>query len=186
MAEEKPRIFQGAKDITLSLGIIVILMVAMMATSGLCSFNQDRKGQPVTVADAGTFITMESRTTAFPVRLPVVPEDWTCTVARRVQVAEEFAPLLGYVTKDSHYVQLVQSSQPADSIFELIDDKLRERSGNTTIAGHEVEIYTGDEPMWVTTTDDGVTLAVSGLASEEQFAQLMEAALAASPVVINQ
>ncbi|MDO4908297.1 MAG: DUF4245 domain-containing protein [Corynebacterium sp.] len=182
MAEEKPRIFQGAKDITYSLGIIVVLMLIVMGTSGLCSFNQDKKGQPVTSVDAGTFISMEVRTTSFPIRLPVTPDNWTCTVARRVQINEEFAPLIGWVTDDSNYVQVIQTSQPIEKAYDKIDSKVREYSETRSIDGHEVKIYTGDEPLWSATTPDGVDVIISGLATEQEFTQLLDATLNASPI----
>lgn len=168
----------------MSLGIIVLLMGVAVAGTGLCSFNQDRKGQPVTIADASVFISMESSSLSYPLRVPQVPQDWTCTVARRISLGDaSYAPLLGWLTPDSHYVQLIQTDKTGQETYDRIDSKTREFSETRDYGSYTVDVYTGEEPLWVTTTPDGVTLLVSGIASDEDFQALIEATLHTEPVV---
>ena len=61
-AEEKPKIFEGARDITLTVGVILIMMFVAVGATGLCSVNPEKSG-PVQDVDASTFLAMEARNT---------------------------------------------------------------------------------------------------------------------------
>lgn len=54
-AEEKPKIFEGAKDIILSLGVTVIAMLLVVGATGLCTINPETKPGPIQNVDAKTF-----------------------------------------------------------------------------------------------------------------------------------
>ena len=55
-AEERPKIFEGAKDISLSLAVVVIMMLLAVGATGLCSINSETQQGAVQEVDEQTFL----------------------------------------------------------------------------------------------------------------------------------
>lgn len=186
LVAEKPRLFQNSRDMILSLGVIVLLMVGSVAFTGMCSFEPGRpENGPVREVDAATFLSMEARSADFPVVNPDVPEGWVANSARRSTVDSRPAPVIGYVTDNGGFLQLTQTGVSAEDTATGIDSAFRERTDSVDIGGHVAQVYTSEDPqvrdVWVVDTGD-VCLAVSGAAEREEFAELFQAALRAEPL----
>lgn len=185
-AEEKPRIFQNGRDMIWSLALLVVVMVGSVAFTGLCSYNPGApEAGPVQEVDAESFMGMEARAMSFPVRLPDNPEGWVTNSARRTQVNDTPAPVVGWVTADTGYIQMTQTDQPLDDAVRGYDNDYRELSHTESIGGEEVEVYLSEESdvreLWVADLGD-VRMLFSGAASEEEFRTLIEAAVSAEPL----
>lgn len=75
VADEKPRIFQDGRDMTINVVLIAALMILSVAFTGMCEFNPGRpENGPVHEVDGRTFMEMEARAADFPVRFPQMPE----------------------------------------------------------------------------------------------------------------
>ncbi len=97
--EQKPRIFQGGRDILISMGVLLLLMFVAVGFTGMCTFNPGApESGPVKEVDAKTFTEMEARGMNFPVRYPEMGEGWMTNSARRAMVSGEPAPVVGWVT----------------------------------------------------------------------------------------
>ena len=55
-AEERPKIFEGAKDISLSLAVVVIMMLLAVGATGLCSINSETQQGAVQEAVSSTHL----------------------------------------------------------------------------------------------------------------------------------
>lgn len=184
--KQKPRIFQGGKDMVISMVVIVILTVAIVLPTGLCTFNP---GEPeaglIQEVDEKAFLEMESQAFDFSIVHPQVPEGWTPNSARRVAIGGESSPVVGYVTDDDGYLQLTQTDVAVDDAVSGIDGYLRHLEGTKDVAGTEVGIYTADEgdvrDLWVF-THAGTTMLISGVATEDAFEALTASVLQEQPL----
>lgn len=188
-AQEKPRILQGGKDMVLSLGLLVLLMLVGVGFTGLCTFNPGApEGGPVQEVDAKTFTEMEARAVTFPVRYPQMPDTWVTNSARRAMIAGEPAPVVGWVTPDQGYVALTQTGAPLEQALRDYDSEPRELADTRTIAGQDVGIYSSDfddvRDIWAVELDD-VSMLFAGAGSDEEFTQLITSALESDPLPTN-
>lgn len=170
----------------LSLALIVVLMVVSVGATGLCTYEPGApEGGPVREVDAHTFMGMEARATNFPVRMPDNPEGWVTNSARRGQINQTPAPIVGWVTADRGFIQLTQTEQPADDAVRGIDPHPRELDRTETIAGQEVAIYHSDEDdvrdLWVVDMGDA-RLLFTGAGSEAEFETLIDATVNSAPL----
>ncbi|MEJ5927493.1 DUF4245 domain-containing protein [Corynebacterium sp. H128] len=186
MADSKPRLFQNTSDIVLSLLVVVGLMVPTVAFTGMCSFDRGApENGPVQKVDAAQVLGMEARAMNFPVRLPETPDGWVSNSARRTTVNRSPAPVVGWVTTQGAYLQLLQTDQPLDKAVKDIDEHGRTQQEFKDIDGQRFEVYTSAErnvrDAWAADLGD-VRLILSGTASEAEFAELARASLRAQPL----
>lgn len=184
--EQKPRIFQGGRDILISMGVLLLLMFVAVGFTGMCTFNPGApESGPVKEVDAKTFTEMEARGMDFPVRYPEMGEGWMTNSARRAMVSGQPAPVVGWVTPNEGYVAMTQTGVDLDSAVRSIDDDPREYESSTTIAGHEVELYTSEHDdvrdLRVVDMGDSVLL-FTGAGSDEEFHELIETAINTEPI----
>ena len=174
---------------TLSMVFIVVLMLIVVVPTGLINL---KTGEPdpgtVRAIDEQAFLDLEARGADFPIVSPVAPAEWTANSARRTQVDGEPASVVGWVTEEEGYLQLTQTGVGVEDAVRGVDAYPRELSGTETIEGREVQKYESTEhdvrDLWV--ADTGQTrLLVSGVATEEDFRQLMDAALSAEPIDVS-
>ena len=186
MAENKPRIFQGGKDITISLVVIIVFMAFAVGFTGMCSFNPGApENGPVHEVDAPAVVSMESRAMAFPLRYPDVPEGWIPNSARRMGLNNQPAVVVGWVTPNATYVQLTQTSADLKYALEHIDRHVRTLGEPVDIDGQTFTTYTSDDPTageaWGTDLGD-VRIIISGGGTEEDYRTMAKAILKAAPI----
>ena len=169
----------------LSLIVTGIVMVGAVGFTGMCTYNPGAPEQgQVPEIDASTFISMEARGMDFAVREPVTPEGWVTNSARRSVVDDTPAPVIGYVTTDSGFLQLTQTGETVRDAVEGYDGRWRDFSESYDLQGRTVEIYTSREKevrdLRVLDLGDARIL-VSGAATDEEFNELLSAAIDADP-----
>lgn len=171
---------------TMSIVVIVVAMALAVGFTGMCSFEPGKpENGPVQEVDAKTFLDMESRAMAFPVRYPEMPEGWVTNSARRSMIAGEPAPVVGWITPDEGYIQLTQTDVAADKVVDAFDGKLRQLDRDVEVGGKTAKVYTSDDrdvrPLWVVDLGD-VRLLLTGAGSEEEYTQLIDATISATPL----
>lgn len=188
--EEKPRIFQGGKDMMLSLGVIVVGMFAVVGGTGLCTINPETSDlSAVREVDGEAFLELEARAAqGSAIRIPEVPEDWKANSARRASVANQPSSVVGWVTPQEGYLASWQTQASLDDAVEGFDEHFREESETIDIDGQTVEVYSTAErnvrDVWAMDLEDQRVL-LSGTASDEEFTELVRAFLAVDPVDIE-
>ncbi|MFH0412436.1 DUF4245 domain-containing protein [Corynebacterium sp. L4756] len=188
--EEKPRIFQGGKDMMLSLGVIVVGMFAVVGGTGLCTINPETSDlSAVREVDGEAFLELEARAAqGSAIRIPDVPEDWKANSARRASVANQPSSVVGWVTPQEGYLASWQTQASLDDAVEGFDEHFREESETIDIDGQTVEVYSTAErnvrDVWAMDLEDQRVL-LSGTASDEEFTELVRAFLAVDPVEIE-
>lgn len=174
---------------TISMIFIIVLMLVVVVPTGLINFNTgDPDPGTVRAIDERAFLDLEARGADFPMVSPDAPAEWTANSARRTQVDGEQASVVGWVTEDDGYIQLTQTGVGLEDAVRGVDAYPRELTGTERIAGTEVQKYQSQErdvrDLWA--ADAGQTrLLVSGVAAEEDFRELMEAALTAEPIDVS-
>nr|WP_231375706.1 DUF4245 domain-containing protein [Corynebacterium aquatimens] len=186
VADEKPRIFQDGRDMTISIIVIIIAMVGAVGFTGLCSFNPGRpENGPVQEVDAKTFMDLEARAMNFPVRFPQMPQGWVTNSARRSIVAGQPAPAVGWVTPQEGYLQLTQTDVEADRAARDFDGNFRDKQRTVDVAGRTATVYFSDDekirPLWVVDATD-VRLLVTGAGEDAEFTSLIDETLATAPL----
>ncbi|QGU04160.1 hypothetical protein CETAM_04445 [Corynebacterium comes] len=170
----------------LSLLIIVVLMVVSVGATGLCSYEPGTpENGPVREVDARTFMGMEARASAFPVRMPESPEGWITNSARRGMIEQTPAPIVGWVTAERGYIQLTQTSLPLADAVRAIDAHPRDLDRTIDVAGQPVEVYHSEESdvrdLWAVDMGD-TRLLFSGAGREEDFLTIIEATVTSEPL----
>lgn len=184
-AEEKPKIFEGAKDITLSLGVTVIAMLAVVGATGLCTINPESSHEAEQEVDAQTFLEMEARVGDTAVRSPQMPEGWKPNAARRAIVAGENAPRVSWVTDSQSYVESTQTAVSVDDALTGYDSKYRPESTTRQVDGVDVVVASSAEEdvrrLWVVDLGDE-RLIITGAAEDTDFETAVRAFLQAKPL----
>nr|WP_255549558.1 DUF4245 domain-containing protein [Corynebacterium sp. TAE3-ERU12] len=175
---------QDSRDMVLSLAVMAVLMVVFVGTTGLCSYHPGRpENGPVQEVDADAFVQMEASRVPYPVVLPDVPEGWVPNSARASVVAEHQATIIGFVTTEGDYIQLLQTDAPIDGLPSGTDARIA--SGTVNAGGAEWTISEGvdDNVRRTWTTDAGkVRYEIQGSANDDEYRTLAEATLGADPV----
>ncbi|KXI19670.1 hypothetical protein HMPREF3227_00289 [Corynebacterium sp. CMW7794] len=185
-AEDKPKIFEGGKDMVLSLGVVVIMMLVVVGATGLCTVNPEEtnyaRENPV---DAQSFLDLESRTTETALRLPQVPEGWTPNSARRSSVAGETAAIVGWVTAEEGFIQAAQTAVPLDDALKNYDGAYRADRSSRTVDGTDVQVFASEDadvrPLWGFDLGDERVI-LTGSASDDDYEALVRAFVAAQPL----
>lgn len=168
----------------MTLAVLFIAIAVTVGFTGLCSFNPGKpENGPVQEVDAATFLTMESRRVDYPVRNPQVPQEWVANSARAGNAAGNLSTIVGYVTASGAYLQLLQTDAPVDKL--PADSRPRREDGELEVSGVRFQRWVpeGDNrrSAWVGDYSE-VRFVLEGTATEEEFKQLAEAAIAAEPV----
>ncbi|MCT2060461.1 DUF4245 domain-containing protein [Dietzia cinnamea] len=183
MAEAKPRILQGNRDMFWSVVVLMVICGLFAGVAGLCTFSPSgpEQGQ-IPQFDADASLHQDARSLQYPIRSPEVPADWTANSGRVQGFAGTTSSHVGWVTGERSYVELVQSDAPEDAFRSLNGGPRPERT-MVPIAGREWTVLTGDDvrPVWVLDLDD-VRVAVTGSAPTDQFETLAVAVQDAQPL----
>lgn len=187
--EEKPRIFQGGRDMMLSLAVTVAAMLLVVGATGLCSINPEESNyarqNPV---DASTFLTMESRSTGAALRDPHMPEGWAANSARRTQLGDQPAAVVGWVTAQDGFVQSTQTALSLEDAFKAFDGQYRGQQRTVDVDGISVQVRESDDPkvkpVWGFDLGDARVL-LSGSAAEEDFMTAVSEFAATLPLPVQ-
>ena len=183
VAEAKPRILQGNRDMFWSVVVLMVICGLFAGVAGLCTFSPSgpEQGQ-IPQFDADASLRQDARSLEYPIRSPEVPADWTANSGRVQGFAGTTSSHVGWVTGERSYVELVQSDAPEDAFRSLNGGPRPERT-MVPIAGREWTVLTGDDvrPVWVLDLDD-VRVAVTGSAPTDQFETLAAAVQDAQPL----
>lgn len=188
--EDKPKIFENGRDMMLSLGVIVVGMLAVVGGTGLCTINPETSDlSAVREVDGEAFLDLEARAAqGAAIRIPDVPEDWVANSARRVSVAQSPSSVVGWITPQEGYLSSWQTQVSLDDALAGFDEHFREETETINIDGKDVIVASTEErnvrDVWAFDMEDERVL-LSGTASEEEFTELVRAFLAVDPVEIG-
>lgn len=188
--EDKPKIFENGRDMMLSLGVIVVGMLAVVGGTGLCTINPETSDlSAVREVDGEAFLDLEARAAqGAAIRIPDVPEDWVANSARRASVAQSPSSVVGWITPQEGYLSSWQTQVSLDDALAGFDEHFREQLETINIDGQDVIVASTEErnvrDVWAFDMEDERVL-LSGTASEEEFTELVRAFLAVDPVEIG-
>ena len=188
--EDKPKIFENGRDMMLSLGVIVVGMLAVVGGTGLCTINLETSDlSAVREVDGEAFLDLEARAAqGAAIRIPDVPEDWVANSARRASVAQSPSSVVGWITPQEGYLSSWQTQVSLDDALAGFDEHFREQIETINIDGQDVIVASTEErnvrDVWAFDMEDERVL-LSGTASEEEFTELVRAFLAVDPVEIG-
>lgn len=188
--EDKPKIFENGRDMMLSLGVIVVGMLAVVGGTGLCTVNPETSDlSAVREVDGEAFLDLEARAAqGAAIRIPDVPQDWVANSARRASVAQSPSSVVGWVTPQEGYLSSWQTQVSLDDALAGFDEHFREETETINIDGQDVIVASTEErnvrDVWAFDMEDERIL-LSGTASEEEFTELVRAFLAVDPVEIG-
>lgn len=184
-AEQRPKIFEGAKDISLSLAVVVIMMLLAVGATGLCSINSETKQGAVQEVDEQTFLETQARAGVGTIRNPDMPEGWEANAARRVDLGGENATVVSWVTADQGFVESTQTQIAADKAGEEYDADYRGIASTREVGGKTVRVLESDEEsvrrLWITDLGDA-RLIISGAANDSDFEAATAAFIDAAPI----
>jgi len=184
-AEERPKIFEGAKDISLSLAVVVIMMLLAVGATGLCSINSETQQGAVQEVDEQTFLDTQARAGVGAIRNPEMPEGWEANAARRVDMGGENATVVSWVTADQGFVESTQTQVAANEAGEAYDANYRGIESTREVKGHQVRVLESDDDsvrrLWVTDLGDA-RLIISGAADDSDFEAATAAFIDAAPI----
>lgn len=185
-SEDKPKIFEDARDITLTVGVILIMMFLVVGATGLCSINPEKSG-PVQNVDAATFLEMEARGSGAVIREPDMPEGWQPTAARRKQMGGESGAVVSWLTTNEGYVESAQTQLALGDVPGAYDSNYRANFEQREVAGQDVEILSSDDkdvrPLWIADLGDA-RLVLTGSASDADYEAALTAFAEAEPLQI--
>jgi Protein of unknown function (DUF4245) len=191
-SEPKPRVKQSARDMILSLAVLVLIIGTIVWLTRGCQFSpagpEVDPGALPTV-DAGRELTGAAKRVDFAVRSPVVPGDWRSNSANTAPVGTgseaTTAVRVGWITSGGHYLRLSQSKVAVETlvVMEAGDGVSAKRKGSVDVSGTPWGIYPGKgtEMAWVTTLD-GVQLLITGNGTDDEFRTMATAAQTAKPL----
>lgn len=183
VAEAKPRILQGNRDMFWSVVVLMVIVGIFAGVAGQCAFTPSGPKQGAIPAfDADASLRQDARSLGYPVRSPEVPEGWVSNSGRVESFAGTTSSHVGWVTGERSFVELAQSDAPEDAFRSLGGGP---RPGRTIIpvSGREWTVFTGDDvrPVWVLDLGD-VRVAVTGSAASSDFEALAAAVQSAEPL----
>lgn len=185
VADSKPRILQGNRDMIWSMLALMAGCLVFAAIGGFVSCSPGGKPQtgPIPEFDAAHAYAQDARTMPYPVREPQLPEGWQSNSGRTQDAAGNPVSIVGYVTPDGGYVELLQTNAVALDLRGFGQGP-RPHEQALPLAGHEWTVFTGDEdirPMWVLDLGE-VRLGVSGQSTQAEFETMARAASEAEPL----
>lgn len=131
--------------------------------------------EAVKVIDVTPAVTLASMQAAFDVAVPSALADGWRPTSARWEPTEESRPEpvlhIGYVTPSDEYAQVSQST--ADGARYLAEQTADgAQTGQTLVGGRPFQTWESDDRRSLVSTQDGVTLIVSGTASWEELSVL--------------
>ena len=183
MAEAKPRILQGNRDMFWSVVVLMVICGIFAGVAGQCTFSPTGPEQgPIPDFDARASLQQDARSLPFPIRSPEVPDNWTSNSGRVQSFAGTSSSHVGWVTAERSYVELVQSDAPEDAFRSLNSGPRPERT-MVPVSGREWAVLKGDDvrPVWVLDMDV-VRVAITGSAPTSDFEALAGAVQDAEPL----
>lgn len=166
---------------------LVLIVLGMAGLMGRCSFSplgpSVEPGSAPTV-DAGAELRRAAKRVGFPVVQPRLPAGWRSNSAGvRGVSGEHRAVRVGWLTADGHYLRLSQSSAPEAALVAFETERPPRGRGVVYEAGRRWVVYGSvrSEVAWVAERD-GVTLLITGSATEAEFRTLARAVVEA-PVI---
>jgi hypothetical protein len=153
------------------------LVLIVLAVVWWTSFRQSPDVQPVKAIDPSSTISLAANRAGFQLLVPAdLPDGYRPTSARTdAGTAEEGDPVtleLGYVTPSDEFAGFVVSDDPrADPVTALLGDATA--TGDVQIGGdtwaRSTRLHGHDEETVLSRSTDGVTVVVSGSASEREL-----------------
>lgn len=188
MANSKPRILNNNRDMVWSLIPLVVACLIIAGIASQCSLSPGGPKQgPIPNFDVDAALQYDASELDFPIRNPVVPEDWTPNSGNRGSIGGELggdASTVGYISGAGRYNRLTQSNAAEETLVPFAVGEPRYASGSTDIAGQEWTLYEqeGSEPVWVTDLGD-VRILITGSGSTDEFTTLATATEEATPLI---
>lgn len=183
MADGKPRILQGNRDMIWSLVVLMGICALFAGVAGLCTFSPSGPKQgPIPEFDAEASLRQDARSLPFAIRSPEVPGDWTSNSGRVQGFAGTTSSHIGWVTGERSFVELVQSDAGIEE-FRRLGGGPRPSRSMIPVAGREWTVFTGDDvrPVWALDLGNA-RVAVTGSASTADFEALAAAVQDAEPL----
>lgn len=183
VAEPKPRILQGNRDMVWSLVILMAICAAFAGIAGLCTFSPSGPQQgPIPEFDAEASLRQDARSLDFAIRSPEVPEGWTSNSGRVESFAGTSSSHVGWVTGERSFVELVQTDAPLEDL-RRVGGGPRPSMSMIPVAGREWTVFTGDDvrPVWAVDLGDA-RVAVTGSAATSDLEALAAAVQDAEPL----
>lgn len=188
MANSKPRILNNNRDMVWSLIPLVIACLLIAAIASQCTLSPGGPTQgPIPNFDVDAALQYDASELDFPVRNPVVPEDWTPNSGSRQAIAGDQGgdvSNVGFISGAGRYIKLTQSDATEEVLVPFsVGGDTRYATGSESIDGNEWVVYSreGDEPVWITDLGD-VRLLITGSGSAEEFTTLAAATTRAEPL----
>jgi hypothetical protein len=153
------------------------LVLIILAVVWWTAFRQSADVQPVKTVDPSTSVQLAANRAGYPLLVPSdLPRGYRPTSVRTdAGNAEEGDPVtleIGYVTPKDQFAEFVISDDPRDdAVTALLNDA--DPAGSVQIAGdtwtRATRLHEGDEETVLSRTVDGVTVVVSGSASDAEL-----------------
>jgi hypothetical protein len=187
VANSKPRILNNNRDMVWSLIPLVVACLIIAAIASQCSLSPGGPTQgPIPNFDVDAALQYDASELPFPIRNPVVPEDWTPNSGSRQAIAGDQGgdvSNVGYISGAGRYIKLTQSDAIEEVLVPYAVGEPRYASGAESIDGNEWVVYEQQsaEPVWITDLGD-VRLLITGSGSTEEFTELATATTNATPL----
>jgi hypothetical protein len=153
------------------------LVVIVLAVVGWTAFRQSPDVRPVQAIDPSSTISLAANRAGYPLLVPTdLPRGYRPTSARtdggKAEQGDPVTLEIGYVTPSDQFAQFVESDDPrADAVTALLNDATP--AGSVQIGGDSwtraTRQHEHDQETVLSRTVDGVTLVVSGSASEKEL-----------------
>jgi hypothetical protein len=168
---------RGRQTFANMLRSLLPLVVIILVVVGWTAFRQSPDVDPVKGIDPSSTVQLAANRAGYPVLVPTdLPHGYVATSARTdAGNAEKGDPVtlqIGYVTPSEQFAQFVVSDDPrADAVTGLLNDATP--AGSVQIGGDSwtraTRQHERDEETLLSRTLDGVTVVVSGSASEKEL-----------------
>ncbi|MBL1076034.1 DUF4245 domain-containing protein [Nocardia sp. 2] len=187
MSYQKPRTQHDYKDLFWSLLPLVLVCLFIAGVARACAFSADgpTPGQIPSV-DAEATLELDARTLGFPVRMPVLGDQWRPNSANKKKTIDGAGggkvSTIGYISPEGTYMQLTQSDATEDALAREIIGT-RYATGTEQIGDRKWVVYAeqGTEPAWI--TDFGpVRVLIRGAGDNATFTTLATAVGQAQPL----
>lgn len=187
VANSKPRILNNNRDMVWSLIPLVVACLIIAAIASQCTLSPGGPTQgPIPNFDADAALQYDASELPFPIRNPVVPEDWTPNSGSRQAIAGDQGgdvSNVGYISGAGRYIKLTQSNATEEVLVPYAVGGTRYASGTQPVDGHEWVLYEqqNSEPVWITDLGD-VRLLITGSGTTDEFTTLAQATTNAAPL----
>ncbi|MEV4318713.1 DUF4245 domain-containing protein [Actinocrispum sp. NPDC049592] len=191
-SEQKPRARQSARDMILSLAVLLVIIGATVWLTRGCQFSPngptiDPSSLPT--VDANRELSGAARRVDFPVRAPAVPAGWRSNSSNTVPIGTgadaTTAVRVGWITSGGNYLRLSQSKAAADAlvVMEAGGGISPDTKGTVDVADTKWTKYPGrgTELSWVTSLA-GTQVLITGNGTPDEFQTLAQATQTAQPL----